>query len=63
MCIAPFPENHKEHLILIRFLPKSHQKDKEVPNDFDHDDADIEGQALRGDEDDGLLGKGMRPAS
>jgi len=64
VCLTLLPENHKEHvLILIPFLQKTDQKNKEVPNDFNHSVADTEGWTLRGDEDDGLLGKWMGLAS
>jgi len=47
---------------LTLFVFKRDQKGKKVPNDLNVGEGVAKKLACRGDEDDGLLGKGMRPA-
>jgi hypothetical protein len=59
-----FPAHYKEHVfvlgfVLIFFLIEGNQKGKKVPNDLNVDDGVAKKYSLRGDKDDGLLGKGM----
>ena len=60
MNLALFPSHQIEHVLV--FVPhprKCDQESEEIPDDLNQDIAVAEKQTLRGDEDDGLLGKRM----
>jgi hypothetical protein len=62
MRLARFPANQKEYVTVITPFEKSDQKDEGVPNNFNLHANKVKRQNLLVDEDDGLLGKGMRLA-
>ena len=59
---APFPAHQKEYVTVLTPFEKGNQKDEDIPNNFNLHAAMVKRQTLLVDEDDGLLGKGMRPA-
>jgi hypothetical protein len=62
MRLAHFPAYQREYVTVITPFGKVDQKDEGVPNNFNLHADIVKRQNLLVDEDDGLLGKGMRLA-
>ncbi len=60
--LAHFPAYQKEYVMVITPSEKGDQKDEGVPNNFNLHANKFKRQNLLVDEDDGLVGKGMRLA-
>jgi hypothetical protein len=64
VCLTLFPAHQEEHILLLTPCPwECNQKGEKVSNYLDQDVAMTEKQALRGNENNGLLGKRMGLAS
>jgi len=59
---APFPAHQREDVLILKPSFESDRTNEEFPDDFNVDPVYAKRQAFRADEDDGLLGKGMRLA-
>jgi hypothetical protein len=62
MDIALSPAHEREHVLIPRRSSERDQINEEVTDNFNVDADCVKGQAACGDEDDRLLGKGMRLA-
>ena len=62
MHLAFLPAHQREHVLILRPCFEKDQINEEVPDNFNMDAEYVKRPASCGDEDDGLLGKGMRLA-
>jgi len=62
MHVAFFPAHQREQVLILEPCFEIDQINKEVPDNFNVDADDVNRPASCGDEDDGLLSKGMRLA-
>ena len=62
MRLAFFPAHQREYVLILNPFFESDQINEKFPDNFNVDAVNAKRHAFRADEDDGLLGKGMRLA-